>query len=497
MRIEPPLNSQFAKGTDLPGQNDGKPVSLVANYTAPLAFLWCLILVLAGSALLCVANESLDPFFVAVLFLLIGAPFVALFSGARIYELRAFLLTYGVCVLVTGMAQYYSSVVFGELQSFKDAIRYLAFVPEGPPYWTKEQLLGQLDAVYAILAWQRVYTFVMDLGLQYGLYIGVLFNSLLVGFSAAVTVRAARELFGDDAWRLRRVGTLFSLCGIFWLFGAILVRDCFTLFLNTLVFWVLVRWLVSPKFKNLLLAAVVTGLSSYAMWYMRPRSVVLFGIFVCLALFCWYWRTAMNPTRIVATMLIPIVLLFAFVYLQQFGLLTAGFASREMASYEDISEQGASGDSLGLALVNRQPLPIRIVLGSGRMMVDPIPIWAYLEPGVDEYHLLKTYNGVFSMILMPLVFVGFMMTMWEARKFTQGLSPRFFVGAYSLMTLFAVAAISLETRHLGQFAPAVLILAAIPDTREESDRKHVQSTAALWFAVVFLAYVAWAVMKSR
>jgi hypothetical protein len=63
------------------------------------------------------------------------------------------------------------------------------------------------------------------------------------------------------------------------------------------------------------------------------------------------------------------------------------------------------------------------------------------------------------------------------------------------VSLLAVVAGSGEQRHLGQFMPAFMILAARPDTRQARERRRVRWIAAPWYAAVVLAHAAWAVMK--
>ena len=70
-----------------------------------------------------------------------------------------------------------------------------------------------------------------------------------------------------------------------------------------------------------------------------------------------------------------------------------------------------------------------------------------------------------------------------------------FVAVFWLVSLLAVVASSGEQRHLGQFMPAFMILAALPDTRQARERRRVRWIAAPWYAAVVGAHAAWAVMK--
>jgi hypothetical protein len=70
--------------------------------------------------------------------------------------------------------------------------------------------------------------------------------------------------------------------------------------------------------------------------------------------------------------------------------------------------------------------------------------------------------------------------------------PLLFLAVYLLMNILAVVATSLEQRHIAQFMPAMIILAAVPDTRERETRKTVWDCALVWIFVVVLVHLAWA-----
>jgi len=474
-------------------QQAGTPTAAALSGPAPLDLLWAPSL-LVGSLLLNVANGTPCGLLLAIMFLLTGVVVnQVVFPGGR-YELRAFLLSYGVYVLVAGLAQCYSRSVFGGPQSCVDATKFFALISEKPVHPSLYELKSQVAAALAPWLWQWVYNAFLALGLEFGPYIGVLFNSLAVGLSGSITVSTAREIFGADRWRLRRIGTLFAFCGIFWLFAAIHIRDCFLLLMNSLVLWTLVRWLCRRSLTCFLVAVAVTAASSWVVWFLRPQSVVMFGIIFFLCFLCWYCRDGLNPASLLTTLILPVLAVLGMESLQQYATTTLDYAKMTNESYESISEVSSSHDSLGLALINRQPMPIRLVMGSGRMLVDPVPIWAHVQRGMSEYHVLKTYHGVYSICITPLVLVGLMLVFGELKVRAKPI-PGVFLAAYALVTLMAVVATSLETRHYGQFMPAVLLLAVMPDTRQPNNRRRLQRMALAWFTVVIMLHVAWATLK--
>lgn len=454
------------------------------------------LLAMVGSGLQGYANGTVDALFVVVLLLIAGFVAVSLLFPRGRAERRAFLLTYGVCVFAGGLAQCYSLAVFDNPQSTIDAVNsFLPNIKSQPPFTTMAAWPILIESTLPIVIWQQVYKLTWLLGLDYGPYIGVMFNAVVMGITASLTVRTARELYRDDAWRLRRVGTLFAFCGLFILFGAVLIRDCFTIFLNVLVLWGIVHWLVRSTPINLLFAIVLTGVSAYAMAFLRIEAVVLFGPFWLLAFLFWYFKQRLNITRLFAMTLAICILLVASGYIVEYAHSLQETQTGGMTQYNELSVDADTGNSLGMRLVINQPLPIRLVVGSGSMMVFPVPLWAYFKIGENDYHLIKGYHGIYQVLVLPLFFAGLIIAIGTFFKRRQQLTPMLFLTVYTIMNLLAVVATSLEQRHFAQFMPAVMILATLPDTRNRKVRTKVQSIAGLWFLVVILLHVAWAIMK--
>ena len=450
---------------------------------------------LFGAALLSAANGTSHPFILAGIFLAGGVSANFLLGQGRGHEQRAFILTFGACALIAGLAQCYSEATFGELTSAIDARWFHEIVRDTPRNVPIEELSKTVQAALAVRVWQYVYLACSVAGLDGGPWIGVLFNSLLVGLSAGTTVRIARDLFGDDVRRLRRVGALFATCGMFWLFGSLFLRDSFVLFCQTWVLWALVRMLKRPHLRSVLFAIVITGLASACMWYLRRKAVPLFALFGLVCLVCWYFRARVTLARIsvVACCLLALVLLRSEV--KALVATALDFASERSASQVEKSRQQARPGSLGLSLVIDRPLPIRLPAGSLVLLIRPIPIWAFVKPGASEYHLIKTYHATYSVVVVPAALVGFMVVVVRTFRDKQGVKPALFVGLYAVIGLLVVVGTSMETRHWGQFLPAIVLLAAVPDMSETSMRTLPRKTRLLWIVGILLMHVAWMVLR--
>ncbi len=452
------------------------------------------LLAIVGSGMQGYANGTIDSFFAAFIFHIVGFLLVSLVFPRGRAELRAFLLTYGVCVFVGGLAQCYSLVVFHDPQSTIDAVHtFFPSISSQPPFTTMADIHPLFNAPLAVLIWQQVYAATWWLEFKFGPYTGVMFNAMVVGLAGAITVRTARELFGHDAWRLRRVGTLFATCGLFILFGSVFLRDCFMIFFNVLVIWGIVRWLCRPTSINLIFAGVLTGISVGAMAYLRFESIVLFGLFWFLAFLFWFRKRRLNTVRLFAAAMVLIVLIFASSYLMNYIKISQGFRFDATVGYVVSAAKSSREDSIAMQMIIHQPMPIRLVLGSGSMMIFPMPLWGYFKSGANDYGLIKGYHGIYQVLMLPLVFAGFIVIILAFLKDRKQFTPLLFLAIYMLMNVLIVVATSLEQRHLAQFMPAMMILAAVPDTREKGMRKSVLEIATGWFVVVVLVHLAWAI----
>lgn len=447
---------------------------------------------LAGACMQSYTNGTIDAFILSFMFLFAGGAGVALAFPGKKPELRAFLLTYAICIFVGGLAQCYSLNVFGKLQSTIDANTFFRFIKPSPPFTTMADIHKNFNSPLAVLIWQQIYKITWFFGFDFGPYIAVMFNALVIGLTGSVTVRTAREIFGDDPWRLRRVGTLFAFCGLIILFGSVLLRDCFTTFFNALVLWGLVRWLCVPTFFNFLKAIMLTGISVFAMAYLRFESIVLYGLFWALLILVWFVKERLNIVRVFVICLALITLLIGSSYLMSY-MQTAKKFQEDRAGrwYTGTTAAISQNESLGMKLVARQPMPIRIFMGSGYLMIFPIPLWGYLQPGLVDYMLIKGYHGIYQVWILPFCFTGLFLAIKEFFKNRKHSLPLLFIAVYIIINLLAVVATSLEQRHFAQFMPAMFILAAMPDTREIKSSAMVRRIGIGWFFVVLLVHVAW------
>lgn len=451
-------------------------------------------MVALGSAMQAYANRAFEAVLVALLFLVVGLLAVGLLFPSKVLEKRAFLLTYAMCLFVGGLAQSYSLAIFNVVQSTVDAPKFLWYITLPPGYESAVVDLSAINAPLAINIWRQVYKLTEWLGFQFGPYTGVMFNAAVIGIVGSLIVQIVRELFGEDDWRLRRAGTLAASNGLFILFGAILIRDAFTTFFTTLVLWWIVRWLVRSTLQTLLFAAALTILSSWAMAYLRAEAVTLFALYWVLAFLLWLFRR-FNAIRLVVAAIILFAILVASPYITAYLQDSQKTQTSELEKYLDLADRTSSEDSLGIQLVYNQPLPIRLVMGIGVQMINPIPLWTNFQIASRDYHWIKGYHGIYQVLVMPQVFAGALAAFRLFRIDRKRGLPFVFLVMYLLVNTVSVVATSMEQRHLGQFMAAMIAIAVIQDTRQMKIQSELKIIRTRWLVAVYLVHLIWLTIK--
>lgn len=450
-------------------------------------------LVVIGGGLQAYANSSAAVIPVALTFLVAGYLAVTLgFPGKR-PELRVFMLTYGISILVGGLAQCYSVYAFQDPANFSDSVYFFAQLSPKPPFRQWAELPS--DTVLALATWQQLYRAAWYLGFSFGPYLAVMFNAMVIGLAGSLTVATARPLFGDDSKRLNRVVLLFAFCGLFIAFGSVLLRDSFVVFFNALWLWGIVRWVSRPTPRSFLIAMGVTAISIYAMLNLREEMVMLFGVYILLAVLAWYCAKKLNISRILAVAFILAAVPVADTYVTGFMQEFRDTQATGQQNYSNLGTVETGGNSLGNRLVVEQPLPIRLVVGAGTLLINPIPLWSNFKEGASDYHIIEGYHGFYLVFVMPLCIAGLIEIVRLLRKQGRKAIPMLFLAAYLGVNLAAVAGSSKLERHLGQFLAAVTIVAALPDQDDKAQRKRVRLLYLGWFSGVVLIHVAWGMMR--
>ena len=465
------------------------------QYQTQTHFTFFVVLCL-GAAFLSTVNATVDVLTVISLMFSVGLALVFVLFRGKKTEISAFFYTFSVCVFFSGLAQTYSLLLFDNLQSTTDAAIY--FYPEIkliPPF--EAPSFDILFTAYrlAIFIWQQVYILTWHLGIDGAPYIGVLFNTLIMAITASMTVNIARILYGNDRVRLQKVAILFSLCGIFILFGAVLLRGCFTTFVNTAVLWAIIKCLCYPKVKNLIIALVIITIAAVCMISLRFDSLLLFGAFIGLALIAWLFQGSFNTVRIMASVVILVGVASTIGILSEYSYQIAHVMELRQDGYAAASSRESAEGSLGMTFIVNQAWPIRLLIGTLTLIVNPIPFWAAFNMASFDYHWFMGLFGIYKIVLMPSVISSsYFIVKGFSNKQAHSTALLFLV-AYLLVNTFAVVLTSLEQRHIGQFMAAFILIAVFLDNNSIHHRNMYRSVWFCWFGTVFLIHLLWLILK--
>jgi len=417
----------------------------------------------------------------------------AVLTRSGMFGIHACVLTYSICVLVSALAQNYSSANFGSTMSTIDANLFYRVVLN-KSLNTMEELGTVVNAPLATYIWKLVYKIFGSIN-ESGPLPGVLFNASLLGIAGALTIKSGRILFGDEARRLYKVGILFSANGLVWLFGALFLRDGFALFFNTLALWAILKWLNKPSVLNLVVAGCVVALSGFAMEYIREGSWHLFMGLAALAIGVGFLRGKNPIVKLSVLGVASIVVVVGYSVISDQINSALHLAENREQAYSKWSAAGGGSDSLGVAFVTSQPLPIRATIGSIYMLLTPIPSWGYLQPGLQEYYLIKGCHAVYMLLIVPLLMAGIAYTV---KSFLNGRARNLnytYIAIYFAATVMIVAATSLETRHVGQFSSGMVLLAAIPRINTKAEMSIMRKYRIIWLITVAAIHLVWAGLK--
>lgn len=486
----------------LPGDSAGAGTGIVlfVAYGMIISFIQRRFIILAccitGCALLSDVYQSLDPFLLATLLLCLGVPLASLLSGGNRWVVRGFTLSFSVYVLICGLSHFYTQMMWGQPISAGDSYGFYQYINTEPPYHTVDSLYHLINAPHAIIIWQQVYRVSAFLGLTHGFYIGTLFNCFVMAAIAAITVRIGKELFGQDDRRLRLIGTISAFCGIYWMFGSMLLRDGFVLFTNAVVVLLLIRVLKRPGLGRI--ACAIAGLlgALYFMEHLRSYTVPLLISFGFLALAVWLIDFRLGSKRLWLGLFALLCMSIFLPDIRTFLATTYETISALSLRYLRGTIAGSADSSLAVNLIITQPLPIRLPLAACYLLVNPIPLWMAFEHWPwREYYLFKSAHGILTVLILPSAALGVLEIIRRNIRGKQGICACNFLLAAFFISLFGVALTSLTSRHFAQFFPLLILLAAIPDTTQSAVMRKLACVRIYWFFLILSIHAVWALLR--
>lgn len=448
---------------------------------------------LLGSLFHVATYESLEPVACALLAFGLGLIITKILFPALRLERMMYVRVFSVGWLMAGIAAYYAYKFDDPSQNYSDAFSFYELSVRFGEGMSLEEIKRITEGSAAVVLWRSFYDAFAFFGFQKLRYIGSLLNILFVSFSGVVAVRSARYVYGNDVVRIQRLILLFSCCGLFWLFQAIHIRDSAVLFAVSLFFYFWVRYLSSSSKVNLLALAAASACFPFIFLYLRREFffvpfVAFFAGAVALALFVKSRGRGKLLVALCTLFLFPLVLVSYTLIQSDLSELLA----RGHLGYLDASQGAADADSLGMALVVEQSMPLRVILGSLYLYIFPIPFWGGFG-STSAYHLFKSGNALFFYFVNPLLVLT-LLTIFNKRE--TRISSVMFLLFVILGFTASIAATSLETRHLGVFYVPLFVLILLPDLTAPVVRRRYQRFLLISLTLMGAVHAVWFMLKS-
>lgn len=451
-----------------------------------------LIVLLLGCLINVVAYDSVQPLLACALVFLAVTTLLSAANRPDGYEQRMFHTVFAVGWLMAGVAAVYANFLHDYSQTASDPAWFFDLASGRAGVQTLHSLESISEGAGAIILWRWVYNAFAAIGFARAPYIGILVNVVDVALSGVLAVKITRLVYGDELVRLNRLVRLFAWCGLLWLFAAIHLRDSAILLAVTWLVYVWVRYLAHPGLENLVVLAVGTVADTALITLLRtdflfvPLAMLFAGLVVSLV-----YDKSRGTRKLVAygagfAGVIIAAVLYATYYQQISNSLVGGYKL-----YVVMARQGAATGSLGMAVIVNQPLPVRLLFGSGFLYVYPIPFWAGLREH-SAYGLFKSLNALFFYAFIPALVLSPVTLVRDSSLRTP---PLMFLFLLVIGFTLAVAGTSGETRHLGAFLVPIFVLALVADLKTQENWRAYQKLRLVFLGLMAAVHLAWFALK--
>jgi hypothetical protein len=418
-----------------------------------------LLFFLLGGGINLIAYGTFSPIVLSVFFFCFGVLVLNISSSFNKYEYRIYYLVFSINWFWAGIAAIYANLFADAMQNYSDAAMFYEIASSKTSIETIDELKVLVDGSGAVFVWGLIYDFFRVIGFESGRYIGILINIILVSFSGVFAQKIARLMYPHDVTRYNRLAILFSLCGMFWLFSAIHLRDAFILFSITVLFYTWIRLLVNFSTKNLMLLMLTNAAVLGALVYIRQEFIFIPFLMLISGVIAKLFsggRLRLAHLIIGVVIFIFVVIMAGYYYQDVIAILVNGHDA-----YYELASNSSSRQSLGVSIILDQTLVLRIFFGMMYLYIFPIPFWSGFQLD-SAYHLFKSLNVLFIYTIIPLMFLSL-------SNFVKNKVPRTHVQIFILILLLnvtmAISGTSLEGRHLGAFYVPLLIFVLQPDLR--------------------------------
>jgi len=437
-------------------------------------------------------HYTLFTFLVYSLHLIFGRVILLFLKVKQFKELRSYYVLFFLCCFWAGVSSLFPFHIDGfKFSSIDEEYFY--------NYSTSSNLsfeglfVSGTESVLAISTWNILYRAYGFLGIENLQYIGISFNILLVSLSIVFWIKVVRILFISDDSRLDYFISIYSLSGIYWLFGASHLRESFLLINFSILIYCWIVFLNRKKFKNKILIISISLLSIITLGLNRNEyfslPAVLLIIFI-ISSYIEFDKSLKSLIKLFSLISFTLPIFYFLLKSTYFSELT-GIIEKRNIFYTSFSIQNAQEQSLGVSLILNQPSIIRVVLGSLYLFLYPIPFWTGFQT-ISSYSFLKTFQPFLMIFVIPRLIIGIYQIMTNV-KFKN--VSFIFILLVSFIFTAVLAFTSIETRHFGMFLPLFYIIALIPDMNNIKIKNQVRIIFFILTFMLITLHFSWILLK--
>lgn len=450
-----------------------------------------LVLFILGFLVNSIAYFSLNPLFAFIIYLMLGRIAVSIFFLKGLYELKIYYRIAIIGWLMSGIAAIYLVYFKDNYQLYSDAGDFFNLtINKEISTISLNEIQGFFENALPIYLWNSIYNLFNSIGFPKERYIGILFNTIAVSLSGVFTVKIARILYCNDNIKIKRLIHLFSLCGLFWLFESLHLRDSLVLLTVTILTYFWVYFLNNKTTSKSVVLIIVTNLTSFVLFrFLRAEFTFVPIAFFLSAMFAKFFIQTRNKKHFLKSLVISFFFFFClFLFLK---ILGNDFLEIVVNGYNSYNEGSEKSDSLGNALIVNQILPVRLILGFIYLFIFPIPFWSGLQLE-SAYHLFLTFNVLYFYFLSPL-FILSIIYLFKYKKYKS--VTILFIFFISIGFTLAISLTSLETRHFGCFLPSIIVFSLIPDIEKKIHYIRFKFHFSFFIFFIISGHLLWLVLK--
>lgn len=436
-------------------------------------------------------EKKVGVFFFPIIILLFTFPLLYLVGVKKKSEFTSFIFFFSVGLFWIAVSSFFRIYLFDYSQNTSDAYFFYQRATDLKSKESINELILLTEGSLAVYSWRLIYGLTSYFGFESTPFYGILFNNLILSFTAVVGVKTSNIIFNNDTGRAKRFIIYFCSCGIFWLAASVHMRDAFIIFLTTVLFYFAVKQMQKNTTKNKLIFFGITIFFTILFPFLRTE----FYFIPAFIVFCTFLPSLLLQRK-KFIIYIPFIILFVFIIIiiSNLGLFDFNLIevlNRGKLGYQEEIDATANAGSLGVKLVIDQHPLVRLLVGSVYLQIYPIPFWYGFKTDTI-YDFYKSINLFFLWGILASIYVS----LKEVSIYTLTIKKILFFSLFIyLLMVFAISMSSLETRHLGCFFVPLIIIACAPDYTTKVNIKRFKVAVISILSFILLIHISWGVLK--